>query len=65
MNTEVSIPAAAPYAASAPAALPADGVATLVTPSSRARDSAADIPRALKLPVGFNPSSLIKSCSNP
>src|SRR5437667_11502246 len=51
-------PAAAAYAASAPPALPAVGAANTLAPSCLARETAAVIPRALKEPVGFNPSSL-------
>src|SRR4051812_7984844 len=35
-------------------------MAILVTPSSLAFETAADSPRALKLPVGLRPSSLIQ-----
>src|SRR5262245_55513556 len=63
------MPAAAPYAARAPAAFPAEGVAMRETPSSLAREMATAMPRALKLPVGFSPSSLIyrfgKPCARP
>src|SRR5580700_5788982 len=52
-----SIPAAAAYAASAPAALPAEGIATLVIPSSTHIETAHDNPRALNDPVGLMPSS--------
>jgi hypothetical protein len=45
----------------APAALPAEGTATFFTPSSLATVIAAVIPLALKLCVGFWPSSFIKS----
>ena len=58
-----SIPAFAAYAAIAPAALPADGTATFLTPSSLAIEIAAVIPRALKLCVGFWPSSLMRRFS--
>ena len=54
------MPARAPYAASAEPALPADGMAIFVTPSSLAFETAADSPRALKLPVGLSPSSFIQ-----
>ena len=53
------IPARAAYAAIAPAALPAEGTAAFLTPSSFAIEMAAVIPRALKLCVGFCPSSLM------
>ena len=43
----------------AAAALPAEGMATVVAPSSRARATAMARPRALKLPVGLRLSSLI------
>src|SRR6266852_1233549 len=39
------------------AAFPADGIATLVMPSSLAIDTAQDRPRALNEPVGLIPSS--------
>ena len=57
MNTWHSIPPRAQYDASAPPALPADGTVSRVSPSSFARDTAADSPRALNEPVGFWPSS--------
>src|SRR6266567_5660037 len=59
------IPAAAAYAASAPPALPAVGAAKAFAPSCFARDTAAVIPRALKEPVGFKPSSLMYSLCKP
>src|SRR5579871_6483408 len=52
-----SRPAAAEYAAAADAALPAEGIATRFNPSSRIIVIAQLNPRALKLPVGFSPSS--------
>ena len=55
--------AAAPYAASAPAALPAEGAASARAPSAFAIETASDIPRALKDPVGLRDSSLMKSPS--
>ena len=60
MATTTGIFAAAPYAASAPAALPADGAINRVAPSARAIDTAAVMPRALNEPVGFCASSLIQ-----
>src|SRR5579875_1536392 len=47
------------------AAFPADGTARARAPSSTARDTATAIPRALKLPVGFSPSSLTNSRLQP
>ena len=43
----------------APAAFPALGAATAVTPRCLAIETAADMPRALKLAVGLTPSSLM------
>src|SRR3954468_3291012 len=60
-----SIPAAAAYAARALAALPADGIATLVMPSSLHIEMAHERPRALNDAVGFSPSSLTHSASAP
>ncbi len=57
MKICASIPAAAAYAAIAPAALPADGIATFCTPSSTHIEIAHDNPRALNDPVGLIPSS--------
>src|SRR5207247_3118573 len=59
MKMNASNPARAAYAASAPAALPADGTASFFAPNSLAIETAVAIPRALKLCVGFCPSSLI------
>src|SRR3989442_15743471 len=56
-------PAAAPYAASAPAALPAEGAARAFAPSALAMLTATDMPRALKEPVGLRDSSLIQRFS--
>src|SRR3954467_5484412 len=53
-------PAAAPYAASAPAAFPAEGAASARAPSALAIDTATDMPRALNDPVGLRDSSLIQ-----
>ena len=55
--------AAAAYAASAPAALPAEGVAKCRNPYCLAIDTAIAIPRALNVPVGFAPSSLTNNPS--
>src|SRR5262249_46837540 len=60
-----SIPAAAAYAASALAAFPADGMATLEIPNSRHIEMAQESPRALNEAVGFNPSSFTHSASAP
>src|SRR5579863_5822377 len=60
-----SMPAAAAYAAMALAALPAEGIATFLIPSSTAIEIAQERPRALKEPVGFSPSSLIHRSSEP
>src|ERR1700735_3899885 len=59
MKMCASIPAAAAYAASALAALPAEGMATFFKPYALHIVTAADRPRALKEPVGFSPSSLM------
>src|SRR5215472_3035811 len=56
-----SIPARLPYADQAAPALPFVGSANARTPSSRAREIPIAAPRALKLPVGSKPSSLILS----
>src|ERR1043166_7341469 len=65
MKMCASIPARAAYAASAPPALPALGTASFIAPRYFAIDTATLIPRALKLCVGFNDSSLIqRSTSN-
>ena len=48
------MPALAAYAAIAPAAFPALGAATVSTPKCLAIETAADMPRALKLPVGVH-----------
>ena len=50
--------ARAPYAASAPAALPADGAASARAPSCFAIETATAMPRALNEPVGLRASSL-------
>ncbi len=60
-----SQPARAPYAAQAWPPLPTVGWANRVTPSSFQRDTAAEAPRALKVPVGFTPSSLTHSSPTP
>ncbi len=60
MATTTGSFAAAPYAASAPAALPADGAISARAPSARAIDTATVMPRALNEPVGFRASSLIQ-----
>src|SRR5438045_1685049 len=57
MKTNASIPARAAKADIAEAALPADGIATAVTPNSRARVIAAPRPRPLKLEAGLRLSS--------
>src|SRR6185437_14261725 len=63
--TRTGRPAAAAYAASAAPALPAVGTTNPGTPSALARVTAALMPRALKEPVGFNPSSLIQKRPTP
>ena len=65
MNKFASSPARAAYAAKALAALPADGAPNFFTPSSLAMDTAAAMPRALKVPVGFALSSLTKARRQP
>ena len=47
------------------ALLPALGIARTSAPNSNARLTARHKPRALKLPVGFNASSLIYVCGQP
>ena len=59
-----SIFAAAAYAARALPAFPAEGMATFFTPNALATLIATEIPRALKDPVGFRPSSLIQTLGN-
>ena len=61
--TVTGMPAAAPYAASAAAAFPAEGAARARAPRARAIDTATLIPRALNEPVGLRASSLIQTCS--
>src|ERR1700683_1867132 len=65
MKMWASMPAAAAYAAMALAALPAEGMATFLMPSSTHMETAQESPRALKEPVGFNPSSFTQSDSAP
>ncbi len=61
ITTMTPRPARAPYAAQAAPALPAVGSAIVVAPSSRARVTPTAAPRALNVPVGSNPSSLMNS----
>ncbi len=61
--TWAGMSAAAAYAAAAEPAFPAVGSATACIPTSFARDTASASPRALKLPVGFCPSSLTQTRS--
>ena len=65
MKTLTSRPAAAPYAEAAEAALPAEGSAIAVAPSSFARETAQPSPRALNEPVGFLPSSFRSRPASP
>src|ERR1017187_9731997 len=65
MKICASIPAAAAYAAMALAALPAEGIATFLIPSSTHMETAHESPRALNEAVGFSPSSFTQSCSAP
>ncbi len=58
MKTLTGMPAAAPYAATALAALPADGTESVLAPRYNARVTAAESPRALKELVGLSDSSL-------
>jgi hypothetical protein len=58
MKTLTGIPAAAPYAATALAALPAEGTDSVRARSYDARVTAAESPRALKELVGLSDSSL-------
>src|SRR5262249_4031497 len=58
MKTCAGRPARAAYAAMAPPALPADGIASVRAPSSSARDTATACPRLpgrLERPGGFQP----------
>ena len=64
MKMCASMPAAAAYAASAPPALPAVGIATFWMPSSRHIDTAQESPRALNEPVGLTPSSFSQRLSH-
>ena len=65
MNTLAGSPAAAAYAASALAALPADGTESVRAPRYFARVTAADSPRALNEFVGLSDSSLTSRRSRP
>ena len=47
------------------AALPAEGIATFLMPSSTHIETAQERPRALNDAVGFSPSSFTHSCSAP
>src|SRR5580704_18228789 len=49
----------------APAALPADGIATLLIPNSTHIETAQDNPRALNDPVGLIPSSFTHRSGTP
>ena len=62
--TTTGTPALAPYAESAPAALPAEGATRRVAPRARAAETAIVIPRALNDPVGLTASSLIHTPSS-
>src|ERR1039457_1824848 len=65
MKMWASMPAAAAYAAMALAALPAEGIATFLIPSSTHMETAQERPRALNDAVGLSPSSFTQSCSAP
>src|SRR5712692_4016566 len=65
ITTVARMPAAAAYAARAPAALPADGATRWAAPSSAARLTATAMPLALKDPVGFTLSALMCSPDSP
>src|SRR5437899_5105723 len=65
MKMCASMPAAAAYAAMALAALPAEGIATFLIPSSTHIETAQERPRALNEDVGLRPSSFTQSCSAP
>src|SRR3954467_7266176 len=54
-------PAAAPYAASAPAAFPADGATSAFAPRAFAMVTARVMPRALNEPVGLRASSFTRT----
>jgi hypothetical protein len=62
--TMTGSPARAPYAASAPAALPADGAENFLAPRCFAIDTAMAMPRALKEPVGLRASSFTQTLSS-
>src|SRR5665811_1913088 len=47
------------------AALPAEGIATFLMPSSTHMETAQERPRALNEAVGLSPSSFTQSCSAP
>src|SRR3972149_6814102 len=64
-KTWAPMPAAAAYAASAPPAFPAEGRQPSLPPSSFARETATESPRALNDPVGLQPSSFIYKSSAP
>src|SRR5258708_34029876 len=64
MKMWASSPAAAAYAARALPAFPAEGIASFLRPSAFATLTATVIPRALKEPGGFRPSSLIQTLGN-
>ena len=57
VSTTASSPARAAYAAAEAAVLPVDAQTTARAPASTARATATTMPRSLKLPVGFAPSS--------
>src|SRR5439155_5542826 len=59
ITTTTRSPARAPYAAHAAPALPAVGRARTLMPRSAARVTPIAAPRALNVPVGSRPSSLI------
>ena len=57
MRTALVSPAATAYAAAAADVLPVDAQTTALAPSSTAFEIASVMPRSLKDPVGFSPSS--------
>jgi hypothetical protein len=61
ITTAAFSPARAAYAAADAEVFPVEAQMTASAPSSTAFDSASVMPRSLKLPVGFMPSSFAES----
>ena len=57
INTNVRIPALAPYAAAEADVFPVEAQIIAPEPASFALETAIVIPRSLKLPVGLQPSN--------